>query len=184
MAVVSLSNEVFMLFKASRPARLLGRSLLTGLFLSLGARTADAQILLRPDAERNFEKPVSREVEPIPSEPLQFGSTRSSASRDSEFAQLQQEAESLERQLGLVRRIVKFAAPSIVHIEASKKSDPGKGFASSRVEEAGAGVIIDMAGSQYVLTNRHVIYPAETTAILIETSDGQQMRPLKVWTDA
>jgi serine protease Do len=173
-----------MLPKASRLARLLRDSFLTGAFLAIGTASADAQIMLRPGSERAFEKPVSRESEPIASEALKFAPASSlSASRDSEFMQLQHEAESLERQLGLVRRIVKFAAPSIVHIEASKKSDPGKGFASSRVEEAGAGVIIDISGSQYVLTNRHVIYPADTSSILIETCDGQQMRPLKVWTD-
>ncbi len=174
-----------MLCNPARSVQCLRRLLLAGVFASAAATSAQAQIMLQPGNERSFEKPVSREVEPKPTDSLPFGSTSNSAvSRDSEFMQLQREAESLERQLGLVRRIVKFAAPSIVHIEASKKADPGKGFASSRVEEAGAGVIIDLAGAQYVLTNRHVIYPADTTSILIETSDGQQMRPLKIWTDA
>ncbi len=103
--------------------------------------------------------------------------------RDSEFAELQREADALERQLGLIRRIVRFASPSIVHIEATKRSEPGKGFASSRVEEAGAGVIVSISNRPFVLTNRHVIHPADINAIRIELSSGQVLRPSRVWTD-
>lgn len=103
--------------------------------------------------------------------------------RDYEYQQLQREADAFDRQLGLIRRIVKFASPSIVHIEATKKSDPGKGFASSRIEEAGAGVIVNIAGRPHVLTNRHVIYPAEVGSIRIELNDGQILRPTNIWTD-
>ena len=100
-----------------------------------------------------------------------------------EYELIRQEADALDRQLGLVRRIVKFASPSIVHIEATKTSDPGKGFASSRIEEAGAGVVINLRGSAYVLTNRHVIYPASIASIRLELNDGRRLRPLDVWTD-
>lgn len=103
--------------------------------------------------------------------------------RDAEFADLQREADALERQLGLIRRIVKFASPSIVHIEATKRSEPGKGLASSRIEEAGAGVIVSIGGRSHVLTNRHVIYPADINSIRIELNDGQVMRPVRIWTD-
>ena len=107
----------------------------------------------------------------------------SDSDRSTEFVALQREANALERQLSFVRRIVKFAGPSIVHIEAIKKADPGKGFASSRIEEAGAGVVIQLRGRNYVLTNRHVIYPAETNSIRLELSDGRQLRAKDVWTD-
>ncbi|MEZ6137214.1 MAG: trypsin-like peptidase domain-containing protein [Pirellulaceae bacterium] len=103
--------------------------------------------------------------------------------RDAEYAELLREADAMERQLGLIRRIVKFASPSIVHIEATKKSDPGKGFASSRIEEAGAGVIVNLGGRPHILTNRHVIHPAELNSIRIELNDGQVLRPTNVWTD-
>ncbi len=106
-----------------------------------------------------------------------------SVDREYEFQQLQEEADALERQLGLVRRIVKFASPSIVHIEATKKADPGKGFASSRIEEAGAGVIVNLRGIPHVLTNRHVIYPADISSIRIELNDGRQLRATNIWTD-
>lgn len=105
------------------------------------------------------------------------------AGRQAEYEGLLRESQALERQLSLIRRIVKFASPSIVHIEATKKADAGKGFASSRVEEAGAGVIVDLRGTKYVLTNRHVVYPADLNSIRFELSDGSSMKPIKLWAD-
>ncbi|MDX1926946.1 MAG: trypsin-like peptidase domain-containing protein [Pirellulaceae bacterium] len=182
-----------MLFQANATVRSIRHAIAAAIAISVASTTAHAQITLRPAPERtnqrSFEHPVSRDAEPVVREPLQFGSNNLAvnslnvSTRATEFQQLQQEADVLERQLSLIRRIAKYAGPSIVHIEASKKSDPGKGFASSRVEEAGAGVIVDLNGGQYILTNRHVIHPAETSSILIETNSGQQMRPVKVWTD-
>ncbi len=177
-----------MLFQAT--VRTIRRVLAAAVAIFVASTSVQAQITLRPAPERVAERPVSRDVQPVARETLQFGSNSLTANslnvsaRATEFQQLQQEADVLDRQLSLIRRIAKFAGPSIVHIEASKKSDPGKGFASSRVEEAGAGVIVDLNGGQYILTNRHVIYPAETSSILVETNDGQQMRPIRVWTDA
>ncbi len=178
-----------MLSKAKATVRTIRHAIATAIALSVASVNAQAQITLRPGPDRIVERPVSRDAEPVLRESTPYSSSTLAASslsmnaRASEFQQLQQEADMLDRQLSLIRRIAKFAAPSIVHIEASKKSDPGKGFASSRVEEAGAGVIVDLSGGQYILTNRHVIYPAETSSILIETNNGQQMRPLKIWTD-
>jgi serine protease Do len=174
-----------MLLKTAIASRTLRHALLLGLTLGLASNT-EAQITMRPGSERPFQKPVSRETDSISLDRSQLNPPSPSlptSSRDQEYRQLQQEADALDRQLGLIRRIAKFAGPSIVHIEASKKSDPGKGFASSRIEEAGAGVIVEFNGGQYVLTNRHVIHPAEMNSILIETHDGQQMRPQKVWSD-
>ncbi|RMF44909.1 MAG: PDZ domain-containing protein [Planctomycetota bacterium] len=105
------------------------------------------------------------------------------SAREAIYQQIQQEASVLERQLSLVRNIVRFARPTIVHIEATKTADPGKGFASNRIEEAGAGVIIELFGRPYVLTNRHVIYPADIRSIRIELYNGQLIRPTNVWTD-
>jgi len=103
--------------------------------------------------------------------------------RDQEYEMIQREADALDRQLGLIRRIVKFASPSIVHIEASKKANSGKGFTSSHVDEAGAGIIVELHGNQYVLTNRHVVHPAELHSIRIELTDGTSLRPVNLWSD-
>lgn len=168
-----------------------------------------AQITLRPGGAQQFsgseehstrrEHPISRGVLP-PAMP-DAGSTSSlggiprtgtlpaliesttSLGRDQEFEMIQREADALDRQLGLIRRIVKFASPSIVHIEASKKANSGKGFTSSHVDEAGAGIIVELHGSQFVLTNRHVVYPAELHSIRIELTDGTSLRPVNIWSD-
>lgn len=134
-------------------------------------RSADAQIMLRGEPQRSG-------ASGSPTHPV---STLSN--REYEFEQLQQEASVLERHLGLIRRIVKLAAPSVVHIEASKRSEAGNGLASSRVDEAGAGVIVHLRGQLFVLTNRHVIHPADTSGIRIELTDGRQLRPTKIWAD-
>ncbi len=155
--------------------------------------TAHAQIMLHPAPDSlssdyvessRRQKPVLRSGAPT-LEPQRFNQATSAGSsrRDSEYQQIQQEADALDRQFGLVRRIVKFASPSIVHIEATKTSDPGKGFTSSRIEEAGAGVVISLQGSTYVLTNRHVIHPADISSIRLELNDGRRLRPLDVSTD-
>ena len=136
--------------------------------------TAQAQIMLHPapDVLRSDFDDSSRRQKPVLLNNAAKDTHRFNQSiapttrdRDAEYHQLREEADALDRQFGLVRRIVKFASPSIVHIEATKTSEPGKGFASSRIEEAGAGVVISLRGSAYVLTNRHVIYPAEVSSI-------------------
>jgi serine protease Do len=180
----------------SRRSTLIRKWLGVGSGLALAASLhlpAHAQILLRPtpnaigevpgyEDTSHRQKPVSRgsylggELNIEPAQP-------NVSNREREYQQLLQEADALERQLSLIRRIVKFASPSIVHIEATKTSSPGKGFTSSRVEEAGAGVVINLHGVYYVLTNRHVIYPADIDAIRLELSDGRRLRPVSVWTD-
>jgi serine protease Do len=176
------------------------RCLTLGLGISLGgsySSSALAQITLRssnepvttfnthdPLGSSRREVPVSRDGVPgVQKLQLEEPIYPAANDRDYEYEQLQREADAFDRQLGLIRRIVKFASPSIVHIEATKKSDPGKGFASSRIEEAGAGVIVNIAGRPHVLTNRHVIYPAELGSIRIELNDGRILRPTNIWTD-
>jgi serine protease Do len=130
-----------------------------------------AQVVLRAEAEQAAPAPANGET------------LVSHIDRDYEYHQLGQEASILERQLNLVRRIVRLASPTVVHIEASKKSEAGPGLASSRVDEAGAGVIVSIRNQLFVLTNRHVVYPAEPSAIRIELSDGRHLRPIKIWAD-
>ncbi|MEM8736056.1 MAG: trypsin-like peptidase domain-containing protein [Planctomycetota bacterium] len=167
----------------------------------LAAGSASAQITLQPNrpgyidqgysdqfsSGTTRQKPVSRGVTPTePRRSFQEPAPSPAATlsdRDYEYAQLQREADALERHYSLIRRIVRFTSPSIVHIEAVKAADPGQGFASSKVEEAGAGIIIDIGGHPHVLTNRHVIYPADLRSIKLELSNGQRLRGTQIWTD-
>ncbi|WP_197356659.1 S1C family serine protease [Aureliella helgolandensis] len=166
----------------------------------LNVATAHAQIVLRPsldppsaaseyangdyaDSSRR-QRPVSREA-PLSSVSRDYNQPvlPESNSRAHEFKELRAEADALSRQLTLVRRIVHFASPTIVHIEATKTAETGKGFASSRIEEAGAGVLVNVAGTPHVLTNRHVIHPADIHSIRLELNSGRRLQPTQVWTD-
>ncbi len=154
------------------------RTTLIALALSLAvtwtaaSNTSYAQINLRAENDRSTISPA------------QVGDVLVSHSdREFEFQQIQQEAAVVERLINLNRRIVRLVMPTVVHIEASKKSEAGPGLASSRVDEAGAGVIVQIRSNLYVLTNRHVVHPAEPSGIRIELEDGRQLRPLKIWVD-
>jgi serine protease Do len=114
---------------------------------------------------------------------LDASSNTQAENRDAEFRAINAEVDLLERQLSLLKRVVRFASPSIVHIEASKASQPGPGFAASKIQEAGAGVVVNMDGAQYVLTNRHVIHQAQLESIKLSLSDGRMFHPERVWSD-
>ena len=114
---------------------------------------------------------------------LDASSNTQAENRDAEFRAINAEVDLLERQLSLLKRVVRFASPSIVHIEASKASQPGPGFAAAKIQEAGAGVVVNMDGAQYVLTNRHVIHQAQLESIKLSLSDGRMFHPERVWSD-
>jgi serine protease Do len=114
---------------------------------------------------------------------LDASSNTQAENRDAEFRALSAEVDLLERQLSLVKRVVKFASPSIVHIEAAKASQPGPGFAAAKIQEAGAGIVVSMAGVNYVLTNRHVIHQAQLESIKLNLSDGRMFHPERIWSD-
>lgn len=185
--------------------RMLGLAL--GCFVASQSTLLPAQISLQPTAPvlprdqyepQTRQRPVSRSVNDAARDPANISSRSPSlyrsdeleqpvssagSDREYEFAQLQREANILERQFSLVRRIVKFTSPSIVHIEATKLADPGNGLASSKIEEAGAGIVIEVGGRPYVMTNRHVIHPADLSSIRLELNNGKLLRATDVWTD-
>ena len=134
-------------------------SLAIGLIiLQFTALNSQAQITLRPDdrqaidpfgpsqTQSSRQKPVSRSNAYGQGSASLFGSSENSAppaptaslsDRDYEFQQLQREADALDRQLGHVRRIVKFAGPSIVHIEAQRLPMAGKAMEATRLKRQG-----------------------------------------------
>ncbi|MEM6330133.1 MAG: trypsin-like peptidase domain-containing protein [Planctomycetota bacterium] len=109
--------------------------------------------------------------------------------RQREFEQLARDVESMDRLLGLVKRVVKLVTPSVVHIEAQPVSEYR---VRSNAHEAGSGVIVSFAGGDgardrqprnYVLTNRHVIKNSGEPYIRIQLADGRVIRPTRVWDD-
>ena len=73
--------------------------------------------------------------------------------------------------------------PSVVHIEARKPADSNIRYARKPLEEAGSGVIVELEGEFYIITNRHVIKDAPLGNIDIGLSDGRVINPTNLWSD-
>jgi serine protease Do len=101
--------------------------------------------------------------------------------REAEYASLARDVESLGREFGLVKRVVKLVTPAVVHIE-SKPLPRYHGMLN--IEEAGSGVIAEFGGKPYVLTNRHVIRHSSPEKIEIHLADGRVFHPTKIWSDS
>ena len=101
-------------------------------------------------------------------------------SREQMYADLARDVASLDRELGIYKRVAKLVSPSVVHIES--KPLPKYRF-RREVEEAGSGVIVRFRGKDYVLTNRHVIKHSQEDLIWLELSDGRRIQPQRIWSD-
>jgi serine protease Do len=77
----------------------------------------------------------------------------------------------------LLKKIVKLTKPTVIHIEADKETS------GRHVEEAGSGVIVELSGKHYAVTNRHVIRDTENSRIRVKLSDGREIRPSRTWSD-
>jgi serine protease Do len=101
--------------------------------------------------------------------------------RDAEYAALARDVESLGREFGLVKRVVKLVTPAVVHIE----SKPLPKFQGLRnVEEAGSGVIVEFGSKFFVLTNRHVVRHSSAERIEVHLADGRVSYPTQIWSDS
>lgn len=108
-------------------------------------------------------------------------SARSTASqRERDYDQLARDVEALERELGIIKRVVKLVTPAVVHIEASPVRGSGQ---RSDLQEAGSGVIVQIGGKPFVLTNRHVIKHSSAPYIRVQFADGNVTRPNQIWSD-
>ena len=100
------------------------------------------------------------------------------------YRQLVGQAEILEAQSSIVKTVAKFVGPAVVHVEASISEKAVMRHGGDRlVEEAGSGVIVNLGGKHYVITNRHVINGALPDRIKIKLVDGRIIAPQKIWKD-
>ena len=102
------------------------------------------------------------------------------AARDAAYAQLRKESDLVDRQY--VAKVVQLVQPSVVHIQANKTSR-GSNNGLTKIEEAGAGVIMRSGDRYFVITNRHVIVDAENSDIHIQLENGKFFNPTGVVTD-
>ncbi len=113
-----------------------------------------------------------------------FETMGSSFDRDRQrlFVELADDYALIDRLGNLVKRVSTIAKPSVIHIEA-RKTEKARGRTES-FDEAGAGVLVNLNGEAWVMTNRHVIVGAAPQDILLRTSDGRETRPTRVIADA
>jgi serine protease Do len=107
-------------------------------------------------------------------------STATASDRDREYAALARDVDALEREFGLIKRVVRLVTPAVVHIEASLLP---RYRGMMDVEEAGSGVIVEFGGNFYVLTNRHVIRHSSKELIGVHLTDGRVLHPDRIWED-
>jgi len=106
--------------------------------------------------------------------------TAPSKARRQLFEALAADVEVLERQGSILKRVVRYVKPTVVHIEAAHVEGERR---PADVEEAGSGVIVDIGSRHYILTNRHVIKDSVPNRIKIRLADGRLLYPTKVWSD-
>src|SRR2546421_232288 len=82
-----------------------------------------------------------------------FGQVETSvAAREQLYNELASEVEALEKQGNVLKRVVKLATPTVVHIVAEHDDVEGR-LKPKPIEDAGSGVIIRWNNQFYVLTN-------------------------------
>jgi len=98
------------------------------------------------------------------------------------YRTLQDQARILEAQAAVVKTVAKLIGPTVVHIEAAVPAN-AHSRSTRRVQEEGSGVIVELGGSFYVLTNRHVVRGAQPERIKLHLYDGREIHPTRVWSD-
>ena len=101
--------------------------------------------------------------------------------RERLYDKVVRDARQLEMQGAQLRRLSVLLRPAVVHIDARKSN--GR-VSRDDEQEAGSGVITNLADEVVVITNRHVIHGADLANITIRLDDGREIQPSRVWTDA
>ena len=112
---------------------------------------------------------------------LTSSETQGRQDRDSAYDELSKEVSALEHGGNILKKVVKLVTPTVVHLESFKTNGPLRSKVS--IEEAGSGVVVELNGSFFVLTNRHVVNDASLDNIKIRLSDGRIVASRRVWSD-
>jgi serine protease Do len=97
-------------------------------------------------------------------------------------------AKPFEQLADVFRRSAEYAAPAIVHITASQTKTinsarlPGR-TVQMQTEDSGSGIVAEVGGKQFVLTNRHIVEGNELNAIKIQTAERKVLTLTKVTTN-
>lgn len=112
-----------------------------------------------------------------------FSASLSPEAREQLYGEVDAAYQALERQGNLLKNVVRLVTPTVVHIEATIPASTTNNYRRKSVEEAGSGVIVEIDGTFYVITNRHVIDNSTLSRIEIRFSDGRLTHPTAVWSD-
>jgi len=96
------------------------------------------------------------------------------------YQELVQEHKEFEQNTRILKRVVRVARPTVVHIEVNRTGGLSRGMP----EETGSGVIIQLKDKYYVLTNRHLVRNASPSQIGVRLADGRELTPTAAWVDA
>lgn len=113
-----------------------------------------------------------------------WGQVSDENNRAALYAELAQDTAALRAQSGLLKKMIRVVRPTVVHLDAKKTEGRNTGFGTHSVDEAGSGVIVEINGGKYVITNRHVIRDARLSNIIMRLDDGRQVMPKRIWMDA
>ena len=102
------------------------------------------------------------------------------ASRNRDYDTLARDVAAMDRELGLIKRVVKLVTPTVVHIEASPADESRR---RAILIEEGSGVVVQFGSRFFVLTNRHVIKDSVPNRTLVKLADGRAIHPREVWSD-
>ncbi|MCL2306337.1 MAG: trypsin-like peptidase domain-containing protein [Planctomycetaceae bacterium] len=81
------------------------------------------------------------------------------------------------------REVVQQVLPSVVRIETQVVKPTGLGTVTgrlSKVEETGSGVILELSGKTYILTNHHIVADTDCEAVRIHLADHRILKPQKI----
>lgn len=149
------------------------------------APAGDAAAPYSLDAPLSRTGPISQtgpQVSPRASLGIMPTNGQIDAQRERLFNELAEEFAQFDRLGNLVRQVSQLVKPSVIHIEAHKVS--GRGASAESYDEAGSGVVIEIGGDLWVLTNRHVIHGAGLDQIVMRTSDGRRWAPERILMDS
>jgi serine protease Do len=107
----------------------------------------------------------------------------SAQARNALYAELARDVAQLEAQGNVLKKVVRLIQPVVVHIEAQKSGREDSRSGRRRLEEAGAGVVIQRDNTYYIMTNRHVVKESALSQIKIKLADNRIIYPTKMWTD-
>ncbi|MBI2827228.1 MAG: trypsin-like peptidase domain-containing protein [Planctomycetia bacterium] len=119
---------------------------------------------------------------PSLAEPGGGTATTTSEERQQQYEALNREVDQYLREANILKTVIKLVSPTVVHIEVERGASSGRSRRAV-VEEAGSGVIVEVGGKYYALTNRHVIKNHREGEITIRLFDNRELRPLRIWAD-